>query len=158
MQDGSPLTFMRATAGDAAALLALERRVAIPRLYEARTSIGEVLREIAANALYLVRLDGRVVGSVSFRSVDGGGVYIGNMAVDPQHRRRGIARAAMAFVFDRTPEAVSWELVTHPDNHAAIDLYQSLGFTPQGRHENYFGDGQPRMIFVRRLAHRHTSF
>lgn len=40
-------------------------------------------------------------------------------------------------------------LVTHPDNAAAIGLYESLGFKITERKENYFGNGTPRVIMVK---------
>ena len=143
------LRFRRADATSAQAILALERRVSLPRIYEARTSIGEVLKEIVANSFFLIEDTERIIGSISFRPLEPTGVYIGNMAVDPAARRRGTARAALQFVFDRTRGASRWELVTHPDNSAAIMLYTSAGFAAGETLENYFGDGQPRMRMVR---------
>lgn len=143
-------SFYRADAADAAALIALERRVAVPRLYEARTSIGEILREIVANSFYLIRNEDGLVGTVSFRALDTNAVYIGNMAVVPSARRRGIARGALRFVFDRTSDAKRWELVTHPENEPAIGLYRSAGFRSVDVIDNCFGDGEPRIRLVRK--------
>jgi len=39
------------------------------------------------------------------------------------------------------------ELVTHPDN-PALKLYESLGFTVESRKENYWGDGEPRLVLA----------
>ncbi len=46
-------------------------------------------------------------------------------------------------------DAVSIELAVHPDNGAACSLYASLGFDPSNREENFFCDGEPRLIMVR---------
>jgi len=41
------------------------------------------------------------------------------------------------------------DLAAHPDNFRAIKLYQSLGFAIESRKENYYGDGEPRLILVK---------
>lgn len=149
MAAGHALTFRRTTASDAAALFALEQRVATPHLYEARASISEALKEIVENALFLIDVEGHTVGSVSLRSIGDGAIYIGNMAVIPQYRRRGIARAAMTFVLDKTPDASHWELLTHRNNCNAIQLYHSLGFRQSGGREECFENGEPCIRLVR---------
>jgi N-acetylglutamate synthase-like GNAT family acetyltransferase len=40
-------------------------------------------------------------------------------------------------------------IAVHPDNRPARALYASLGFAPTRCQENYFGDGEPRLIMVR---------
>jgi ribosomal protein S18 acetylase RimI-like enzyme len=40
----------------------------------------------------------------------------------------------------------SIDFAVHPDNHAARALYASLGFAPTETRENFFGDGEPRLI------------
>jgi ribosomal protein S18 acetylase RimI-like enzyme len=75
--------------------------------------------------------------------------YLSNIAVDPDFRRRGIARAATVFLLEEAKGCARIDLVTHPDNAAAIALYRSLGFEVESRKENYFGDGQPRVVMLR---------
>jgi ribosomal protein S18 acetylase RimI-like enzyme len=41
------------------------------------------------------------------------------------------------------------ELVTHPDNKSAIKLYFSFGFLTEKQMENYFGDGEPRILMAK---------
>jgi ribosomal protein S18 acetylase RimI-like enzyme len=151
MIDLTELVFQRATANDAAALLDLEQRVAVARIYEARTRLDDVVREIEGNALFLITYRRAVIGSASFRVESDGRVYVGNVAVDPAYRRQGVSRAAMTFVAEQNPQAARFELVTHPDNDPALRLYASLGFRAEARHENYFGDGEPRLRLVRNV-------
>lgn len=40
------------------------------------------------------------------------------------------------------------ELAVHPDNQIALRLYASLGFEIKSRQENYFGDGEPRLLLT----------
>ncbi len=89
-------------------------------------------------AMGFVWRDGRdLIGNVSlFRAepdplLGGGGFYIANVAVHPDHRRQGIARAMMEASLLRLREwGGLWaSLQVERDNHAAIELYRSLGFT-----------------------------
>ena len=152
MIDLTELVFERATAKDAATLLDLERRVAVARIYDARTDIGDVVREIEGNSLYFITYRGSVIASASYRLQDDDSVYIGNVAVDPAYRRQGVSRAAMMFIAGQNAHAARFELVTHPDNDAALRLYAALGYRNEVRHENYFGDGEPRLKLVRNLV------
>jgi ribosomal protein S18 acetylase RimI-like enzyme len=79
---------------------------------------------------------GRVTGNVSLRRARGwGGFFIGNVAVHPDWRGRGIASALM----ERALEAISahggrWVgLEVRADNQTARRLYERLGFREVGK-------------------------
>ena len=67
MLDCNSITFERAGAEDAAALLDLEKRVTVARIYEPRVKIEDAIKEIQANAFYFIRHRDRIIGSASFR-------------------------------------------------------------------------------------------
>jgi ribosomal protein S18 acetylase RimI-like enzyme len=142
----------QATLIDAAILLDLEQRVAVPKIYEPRVSLDEAIEEISENTLYLIRYQGAVIASGSFRILHDGNAYIGNVAVDPAFRRMGVARAVMDVLLAKTADAPTVALVTHPDNDAALRLYTSLGFSRGDTLANYFGDGEPRVKMMRTAA------
>jgi ribosomal-protein-alanine N-acetyltransferase len=73
---------------------------------------------------------------------------MGNVAVDPIYRRQGIAHEVMRRILEACREVRRVELVTHPENQDALRLYKSLGFVVEGRIENYFGDGEPRLLLA----------
>jgi ribosomal-protein-alanine N-acetyltransferase len=73
---------------------------------------------------------------------------VSNLAVDPTYRRRGIARAAMLLILEKCKGSHRVDLVTHPENKNALRLYRSLGFKVESRQENYFGDGEPRLVLA----------
>jgi ribosomal protein S18 acetylase RimI-like enzyme len=79
--------------------------------------------------------DGRVVGNLSVRrTAPGRGWLIGNVAVAPEWRRRGIARqlmmAALNLARERRGEWLA--LLVRSDNVGAKALYESLGFKDIG--------------------------
>ena len=151
------LTFVRARLVDADRLAAHERRVADPRLHGPALDRDACAREIAAGALFFVELDGVLAATAGWRLREDGSAYLCNIAVDPDFRRRGIARAATRFLLDEAKACVRIDLVTHPDNVAAVALYRSLGFAIERRVEDCFGDGEPRVVMVLRPWCRRPS-
>jgi len=79
---------------------------------------------------------GHIVGNVTVRRLSsfGHGWMIGNVAVDPVWRRRGIARQLMQAAIDLAREQdADWiSLQVRSDNTGANDLYRSLGFESVG--------------------------
>jgi ribosomal protein S18 acetylase RimI-like enzyme len=85
---------------------------------------------------YVWMEDGRIVGNVTVRKLStfGHGWMIGNVAVAPEWRRRGIARqmmdAAIELVRHNHGEWIALQVRT--DNDIARKLYQTLGFVDTG--------------------------
>ncbi len=142
------LVFQLATGKDKVTLVTFERKVADPKLYGVPLDAESALREIRKNKFYFVKAGGQVVGTAAYRLRPDGSIYISNVAVDPEYRRRGIARAAMFFILEKCKGAHLVELVTHPKNKNALRLYRSLGFAVESPQENYFGDGEPRLVLT----------
>jgi len=143
------LQFQHATAKHAEAFIALQERSTDLKLYGPVGDVDGALREIAENILYLLRLGDELVGCAAYRVRPDGSVYISNVVVDPAHRRKGFARAAFTYILQRNRRAPRVDLVTHPENAHALKLYGSLGFKVESRRENYFGDGEPRLVLAR---------
>jgi ribosomal protein S18 acetylase RimI-like enzyme len=75
----------------------------------------------------------RVLGNVTLQRVDYGGTRwrISNVAVAPEHRGQGIARALMqSSLSEIAQQGGSWAVLqVRADNPSARHLYESLGFT-----------------------------
>ncbi len=76
--------------------------------------------------------DGHIVGNVTL-SLDEGRLdrfFISNVAVKPEYRRQGIARALMQLAVEHIRErGAQWALLNvRPQNAGAIKLYRDLGF------------------------------
>ena len=90
--------------------------------------------------LYLVIEDlGEVSGHIGVRHVLGE-LHITTIAVRPEYRRRGHARALVGAALAAYPKANYVHLEVRPTNGAAISLYESLGFRITGRRPRYYGD------------------
>ena len=83
--------------------------------------------------------DGAVVGYVGMLYVLDEG-YISNVAVRPDHRRRGIAEALLA-ALEARGRALMLSFLTlevREGNAAAIALYEKRGYRITGRRKNYY--------------------
>jgi ribosomal protein S18 acetylase RimI-like enzyme len=89
------------------------------------------------------------------------------VGVDPNHRRRGIGRALVeAFVADATAAGAETAIaVAWPGEPIAAAFFRALGFEPDDgpgsrnlfgspAFPDYEGDGEDRIVFVRRLLPR----
>lgn len=108
--------------------------------------------------------EGDIAGAVmAFRSQeDTDDVYIQDVMIHPDYRRRGVARALLESV---RAQAASWEcarlyLTSEPDNTAAHAAWTTLGFTnvPGDHEENgisvvtdFKGPGKTRAIYELRV-------
>ncbi len=85
--------------------------------------------------------DGRVAGYLCLWEV-ADEVHITNVAVRPEARRQGIARALLSSVLDNA-RARAFKVVVlevRPSNHHALTLYESFGFRVVGRRHGYYYD------------------
>jgi [ribosomal protein S18]-alanine N-acetyltransferase len=70
--------------------------------------------------------------------------HVMNVAVDPDHRGRGIARMLFDELFARTAEdgGRGYTLEVRVSNDAAIRLYERLGFRSKGVRRGYYTDNR----------------
>jgi ribosomal-protein-alanine N-acetyltransferase len=111
--------------------------LSLPRPWSAAIWRGELG---SPYALYLVVEDsGEVFGHIGVRHVLGE-LHITTIAVRPEYRRRGHARALIDAALAAYPHASHVHLEVRPTNVEAIALYESLGFLETGRRPRYYGD------------------
>ncbi len=68
--------------------------------------------------------------------------YLNNVAVLPQHRKKGIARALLLSLISRlkAQNTAFVSLEVRNSNAPAIGLYESLGFTKRGLRKNFYSE------------------
>ena len=76
--------------------------------------------------------------------------YLSGLAIDPRFQGQGIGREASKLILNKLKDIKRINIITHPDNAVALKLYQSLGFIIESRKENYYSDGEPRLVLVLR--------
>lgn len=101
---------------------------------------------------WLVALeDGEVVGYIGSQSVLGESDMM-NVAVHPDHRRKGIAEALIDALSAGLRERgnVSLTLEVRASNEPAKALYEKLGFIQVGRRPNYYRNPKEDALILRK--------
>ncbi len=125
-----------ATARDLTVVASIEREVFTD--WWSRVDFEAYLRWPAAS-FFVADCDG-VCGYVLAR-VSGKHGGVDNVAVAPASQRRGIGRALLEYALTAIGRegASTVRLEVRASNHAAIALYQNLGFEETGRLTKYYG-------------------
>jgi ribosomal-protein-alanine N-acetyltransferase len=76
--------------------------------------------------------------------------HVMNVAVDPEHRRLGIASAMLRRLFDVTRDDAQrgYTLEVRVSNVAAIGLYESFGFVSRGVRRGYYTDNREDALIM----------
>lgn len=79
-------------------------------------------------------------------------VHIQNVAVHPEHRRRGLGRLLLLQALEegRVRGATSALLEVRPSNEAARRLYRALGFVETGRRREYYAGPREDALLLRK--------
>ena len=107
-----------------------------------------------APAFLVAKANGRVIAYVVGDLVDGfpGPVgHIKDLAVYPDHRRRGIASMLLSRALFLLEEegAVRAELEVRQNNDGARTLYDAFGFSKRGIRPGYYADGEDAIVMNR---------
>jgi ribosomal protein S18 acetylase RimI-like enzyme len=142
------VTLDKAGIEDISILLELEKSVAGNNMYSPMLDENEWKEELYNSEVFLIKKDNTVLGNVSYELKPDSSIYISGLVINPSFQGQGIAREVLVKLLEKFKDKKRIDLVTHPDNHAALHLYQSLGFVIESQHENYYGDGEPRLRLV----------
>jgi [ribosomal protein S18]-alanine N-acetyltransferase len=76
--------------------------------------------------------------------------HVMNVAVEPEHRRRGIATALLDRLFELTAEDSrrGYTLEVRVSNSEAIALYERLGFQARGIRRGYYTDNREDALIM----------
>ncbi|AXY03107.1 N-acetyltransferase [Vibrio alfacsensis] len=72
--------------------------------------------------------------------------WILSLAVATKYRGQGIARLLVEDAISQVEVGSSVKLTVDPNNAPAYQLYCSMGFSVIEEEDNYFGDGEPRLV------------
>ncbi len=110
-------------------------------------------------ASYLVAEDetGKVLGYAGLHVILDEG-YIDNVVVHPDYRRKGIARKLVEVYLRFGAAKLSFlTLEVRESNVAALELYRSLGFAPEGRRPQYYRNPKEDAILMTRRWNRDSE-
>jgi ribosomal-protein-alanine N-acetyltransferase len=135
---------------DLAAIEVIEQR-AYPTPWSRSMFASELAKptSICLGAFEGLDLIGYVINS---RYVDAW--HIMNVAVDPEHQRRGVATQLLERLFQLTQddERRGYTLEVRVSNEAAIGLYEQLGFEARGIRRGYYTDNREDALIMWRDA------
>lgn len=143
------VTLKPATLEDVDVLLALKQKMNGLKTYSVMTDPDDQRNELENTVTYLIERDGKVVGSISYEIKSENHAYLSDLVIDPEYQGQGLGREALTRVLKELEHIERIDLVTHPENSAALHLYLSLGFQVESRKEDYYGDGEPRLTLVK---------
>ncbi len=146
--ENEPIVLHKATAQDVDDFLVLENSVDGTHTYSAMTNREEALKDFEENTVYLIKKGNAVVGNISYKIESSSHVHISGLVIAPLFQGRGIGKEALETILKEHKNVERVDLVTHPENTRAIALYESLGFKVESQKENYYGDGEPRLVMV----------
>ena len=109
-----------------------------------------MLREELGKGIFLVaERDGKAAGYVGCQTVLDEG-YITNVAVSPDFRRQGIARALIAELIKQAQEKglAFVTLEVRESNAAARALYAGAGFVPVGTRKNFYSNPTENAVLM----------
>jgi len=99
---------------------------------------------IKTSNVFLIMANEIPIGTISYK-IKSKTALINGLTLLPQYRGQGIATNTMKKILTKLKNK-NIELVVHPQNTPAIIIYLHLGFKIMGWKENYFGNGQPRLL------------
>lgn len=143
------INLRKATTEDLQTLISIEKSISNLKTYSAATTEEEWKEELSKSVVYIIEKDGAAIGDISYERKTKDHVYLSGFAIIPDFQGQGIGREVINMVLEELKDVQRIDLATHPQNTPAIMLYLSLGFCIESWKDNYFGDGEPRIILVK---------
>ena len=143
------VSFRKATQEDAAAFVELEHAVAGNKTYSGILDIDEALEEFKNYEVYLFHKGKRLIGSVEFQMKNPDLAYIAGLVVHPDFQGTRVAYEAIKLLAKKLEGVKRVELVTHPENANILSMSEKMGFRVEKRIEDYYGDGEPRLMLFK---------
>jgi ribosomal protein S18 acetylase RimI-like enzyme len=145
-QKQNTIILEQATPADLQAIIELESKVA-SRTYVPLGDEQQLIAIMAKGPIYKIKQREELAGIIAYYPKEDGSIYIVALVTDPKYRGQHLGREAMIKILEEIKDTPKIWLITHPDN-PAVKLYESLGFTITERKENYFGDGEARLVLT----------
>jgi len=154
-QTGAAVIYRPYKAGDFEELYAIEEVCFQPPLRFSRRYIRRLV-ESADTATWIGEEDGKIAGfSIADfgRDRDGVFAYIQTIEVLPQRRGRGIGNELLRRMENAAREKGARAIWLHVEsqNSGAIRLYESHGYTCEGRQDHYYAHGRPGLVYRKLL-------
>ena len=143
MTDPDRLTIRRLTYGDLPSVISIERR-SFPTPWSLAMFVLELSKP--SGICLAVENENGLIGYLVCARYDEVW-HLMNVAVIPEHRRRGIATTLIERLFGEAGSGARYTLEVRVSNLAAIAMYEGFGFRSAGRRRRYYHDnGEDALI------------
>jgi ribosomal protein S18 acetylase RimI-like enzyme len=140
------IAYRKASELDYATLARLDKAAFCRDFDFALQNEAEVKKFIGDYDNWIVTCDETEVGYYSVNIESTTHAEIIGVVVIPEYQKKGIGSTILKRILDNVEGISLIKIVTHPKNIAAIKLYSNFGFEIVEYKENYYGDGQPRLV------------
>ncbi|MDD4353948.1 MAG: N-acetyltransferase [Candidatus Nanoarchaeia archaeon] len=121
------------------------------KYFFALTCKEDIIRYLKNSKVFLIKDNKKKIGTISYEVKSKGHAYINGFTVHPSVRNKGIGKKAMEYIINNVKGFSKITLVTHPKNLPALIIYLKAGFYIYGYKNNYYKDGEPRLLMVKEL-------
>lgn len=142
------LVFREARDEDWSIVAEMEKSAAGSKFYFPYTEELKVRDYIEKSHVFISFLDEEPVGTISYELKTPNHAELNGLIVHPSQRGNGFAGKALEFIMDRL-EGKKVTTVVHPENNIGIKLYLEAGMTIKAWEDNYYGDGEPRLVMTK---------
>ncbi|MBP7769134.1 GNAT family N-acetyltransferase [Candidatus Saccharibacteria bacterium] len=112
--------------------------------------LGMISRANTGDGVFmLVQYYEEAAGYYSLLSLGDELIELEALAILPRFQGQGFGKLVMEHIIKEVSFKADLQLTVHPKNVAGLILYLKNGFIPIGYKEDYYGDGQPRLLMKR---------
>jgi [ribosomal protein S18]-alanine N-acetyltransferase len=142
-ETAAPVRLRRLTYADLPSVLAIERRS-----FQAPWSLAMFVLELSKpSGVCLAATDDQGLVGYLICSRYADVWHLMNVAITPEHRRRGIATRLIEAMFDEAGREGRYTLEVRASNRGAIAMYERFGFRAAGHRRRYYHDnGEDALI------------
>jgi ribosomal-protein-alanine N-acetyltransferase len=110
-----------------------------------KQSFETELKNVKHSFLYVIEYEKKIIAYIAAWCY-AGEIHIGNIAVVPEFRRRGLAERLLNYVFEACGDCTDVFLEVRESNTAAFNLYKKIGFDVLGVRRSYYRNGEDALV------------
>ena len=124
------------------------------RYFKAYTTKEELSNYISGSKVFFIVSNGQKVGTIGFKKVSNDTAQLEGLNIIPNSRKMGFGREAINKLIELIIKGGYKKIMlfVHPKNTLALIMYISNGFVITGYKENFYGDGEPRLMMEKVIS------
>ena len=112
-------------------------------------NVDELLSFLNQSVIYAGYNSEEIIGFVAIEKISDN-FELKLIVVSPEYQSKGIGSKLLSYCLKENKE-MNISLTVHPDNAQAIIFYLRNGFKISKWKDNCYGDGQPRLVLLKRI-------